>query len=156
MIQINMAMPKNCRECPLFESRYHFHGCHAKPESINDMDMWNCVTSDRPSWCPLIEIPPHGRLIDGDVLNDMINRSYPMTDRFDVHNGYAIVQEMITLLPIIIEADDGHFTEEEQEVIQNAIRKRSVPTGISINSIIADNSFQNGNNHSKGDDDGTS
>lgn len=52
-----------------------------------------------------VYVPPHGRLIDADALNDMINRSYPMTDRVDVHNGYAIVQEMMKQLPTIIEAE---------------------------------------------------
>lgn len=60
-----MEMPKSCSECPLFESKYHYHGCHAVPKSFNDMDMWNFV-GDRPSWCPLIELPPHGRLIVED------------------------------------------------------------------------------------------
>ena len=50
-----MEMPQNCNGCPLFESKYHFHGCLAKPKSINNMDMWNFV-DDRPTWCPLIEV----------------------------------------------------------------------------------------------------
>ena len=54
-----------------------------------------------------VELPSHGDLIDRDALNDMINRSYPMTDRVDVHNGYAICQELIKMLPIIIEAEGG-------------------------------------------------
>jgi len=69
-----MKMPKNCNGCPLFESKYHFHGCLAKPESINNMDMWNFV-DDRPTWCPLIEVPPHGRLIDADALRASIRES---------------------------------------------------------------------------------
>lgn len=66
-----MAMPKNCTDCLLFESTYHLHGCHAVPKSFEDMDMWNFV-GDRPSWCPLIEVPPHGRLIDGDWLYRLV------------------------------------------------------------------------------------
>ena len=55
-----------------------------------------------------MDVPDHGRLIDADALNDMINRSYPMTDRVDIHNGYAICQEMMKALPTIIPADkDG-------------------------------------------------
>lgn len=63
-----MEMPKNCYDCPLFESIYHLHGCHAVPKSFDDMDMWNFVGDDRPLWCPLVSVPPHGRLIDADAL----------------------------------------------------------------------------------------
>lgn len=55
-----------------------------------------------------------GRLIDADALNDMINRSYPMTDRIDVHNGYAICQEMIKQLPTIEERKRGEWIEENR------------------------------------------
>lgn len=81
-----MEMPKNCHECPLL---YATSLCDGSKD------------------CPLILVPPHGRLIDADALNNMINWSYPMTDRIDVHNGYAICQEMIKLLPTIIEAEEG-------------------------------------------------
>lgn len=65
----DMKIPKNCMDCPLFESLYHYHGCHAKPESFNDRDMWNFAVGDRPSWCSLAEVPaPHGRLIDADAF----------------------------------------------------------------------------------------
>ena len=83
-------LPNNCGACPL-----RLAWCRERIYMVN-----------RPERCPLIPIPPHGRLIDADALNDMINRSYPMTDRVDVHNGYAICQEMIKQLPTIIEADD--------------------------------------------------
>lgn len=72
-----MAMPKNCMDCPLFESKYHFHGCHAVPKSFKDIDMWNFV-GDRPSWCPLVELPPHGRLIDADALCDGLVSNHPV------------------------------------------------------------------------------
>lgn len=51
-----MEMPKNCEECLFFESKYCYHGCLAKPESINNMDMWDFEVGSRPpSWCPLTE-----------------------------------------------------------------------------------------------------
>ena len=53
----NMAMPKNCKDCIfcvndwcVINSRLH----RTKEETTNV--------------CPLIEIPPHGRLIDADAL----------------------------------------------------------------------------------------
>lgn len=44
----NMAMPKNCTGCPI---------CCGLPYQHRD------VKGRRPD-CPLIELPPHGRLID--------------------------------------------------------------------------------------------
>lgn len=91
-----MEMPKNCVDCPLFEDKYHFHGCHAVPKSFDDMDMWDFV-GDRPSWCPLIEVPPHGRLIDADALM----KSVP-----NFGFGYrGIMQGVIEVAPTIIEAE---------------------------------------------------
>ena len=99
-----MKMPKKCAECPFFiksnSPKYPFVDC----KIIGRLgSVFNCIGI--PVDCPLVELPPHGRLIDADALNDMINRSYPMTDRIDVHNGYAICQEMIKLLPTVIEAE---------------------------------------------------
>lgn len=93
-----MKMPKYCNEC-VFEL-----------DGICTLNTDTTCTYEpvtRAADCPLVELPAqHGRLIDADVLNDMINRSYPMTDRVDVHNGYAICQEMIKQLPTIIEAEE--------------------------------------------------
>ena len=94
VIVVGIKMPKDCTEC-----RFAYDGmCLANWGRKSKIDVTN--------YCPLIELPAqHGRLIDVDALNDMINRSYPMTDRIDVHNGYAICQEMIKQLPTIIEAE---------------------------------------------------
>lgn len=56
-----MEIPKNCTEC-----RFACDGwCYAKePTEPNSKSL---ATGTRPSWCPLIEIPPHGRLIDADA-----------------------------------------------------------------------------------------
>ena len=88
-------MPTSCAEC-LNVGLWNVFECH-----LDDVEQ-----GKRPD-CPLIEIPDkHGRLIDADALNDLINKSYPMTDRVDVHNGYAICQIMIKGLPTVIEADE--------------------------------------------------
>ena len=55
-----MEMPALCQECDL----YIDGACYAKGyrdyQSIMDMS--------KPDDCPLIEVPPHGRLIDADKL----------------------------------------------------------------------------------------
>ena len=96
-----MEMPDNCLECPL-ETDYGTCGYYSLfVEAGHDSEVWK-----RRDDCPLVEVPPHGRLIDADALNDLINKSYPMTDRVDVHNGYAICQIMIKDLPTVIEAEE--------------------------------------------------
>ena len=54
-----MEMPRKCRECKFRVLDY----CLAKEQKTE-------VYEDEiiPSWCPLIEIPPHGRLIDADEV----------------------------------------------------------------------------------------
>ena len=49
----NMEMPKNCHECPLLYVT-----------SICDGSMP----------CPLVTVPPHGRLIDADALEKDIDK----------------------------------------------------------------------------------
>lgn len=101
-----MNMPKNCHECQLFESKYHCHGCHAVPKSFNDMDMWNFV-GDRPSWCPLIELPPHGRLIDAKVFRNSCYKHYSdfIDGKIDGKTALLNIEKEIIDAPTIIEAE---------------------------------------------------
>ena len=55
-----MEMPKNCQECGL----YIEGACYAK----GYRDYRSIMDTAKPDDCPLIELPPHGRLIDVDVL----------------------------------------------------------------------------------------
>lgn len=52
-----MEMPKNCYSCWLG------HKC-PKYEAL----LWNEISKERKADCPLVPIPPHGRLIDADKL----------------------------------------------------------------------------------------
>lgn len=70
----NMEMPKDCPMCPLshWDFAGEFRGCKAvngkryametEPEYFD--------SNYRPPWCPLVELPPHGRLIDADEFLD--------------------------------------------------------------------------------------
>jgi len=70
----NMEMPKNCFDC-----MFHWHGdgttyCLAQSK-MHDLHhiKWQCKGYEeqmkyREPTCPLISVPPHGRLIDGDAL----------------------------------------------------------------------------------------
>ena len=64
-----MAMPKNCLYCPMshWNKLDEITGCEIvigkKYVDKSDTGFWQ---EDRPKWCPLVEIPKHGRLIDDD------------------------------------------------------------------------------------------
>ena len=55
-----MVMPENCWDCPLCDSKW----CYAKAMPLEN----GLTTAGRQEGCPLIELPPHGRLIDADQL----------------------------------------------------------------------------------------
>ena len=55
-----MEMPQRCKECDL----YIDGACYAK----GYRDYRSIMDMSKPADCPLIEVPPHGRLIDADAL----------------------------------------------------------------------------------------
>ena len=64
-----MRMPKNCIKCPM-----QFGGmCYVMPADVDESRVAPTVEEawkqGKPDWCPLVEIPEHGRLIDADALN---------------------------------------------------------------------------------------
>ena len=56
-----MGMPKNCDECPCY---YETEGAWRNECEVLRKEY--TASENRPSWCPLIELPPHGDLIDRD------------------------------------------------------------------------------------------
>ena len=59
----SMEMPKNCKECAL----YIDGACYGK----GYRDYRSIMDTAKPDDCPLIELPPHGRLADLDkMIND--------------------------------------------------------------------------------------
>lgn len=65
-------MPQDCPMCPMahFDAAGLFRGCEIVPGKKHAMqDPLYAQSNCRPGWCPLIEIPAHGRLIDADALN---------------------------------------------------------------------------------------
>ena len=65
-------MPECCMNCPLSVSvNFGLVCCPIStilPDSKLFDDDGNAL--EKPSWCPIIEVPPHGRLIDADELKD--------------------------------------------------------------------------------------
>lgn len=64
-----MEMPKNCGECPfIFTSWGIEYYCHLAESSTSA----EYVGREKMTNCPLIELPPHGRLIDADKLKSRL------------------------------------------------------------------------------------
>lgn len=81
-----MKMPRHCGEC-----------------GIEWCDRWKqliiagmSIAKTRPRDCPLIELPPHGRLIDADALMPDAQHK----GKYDVVNAYDIATA-----PTILEAE---------------------------------------------------
>lgn len=95
-----MEMPKSCDECRImvFEDTNCvpelFCGCPivfmAHPQGVGH----------RPDYCPLVEVPKHGRLIDADCCNGYFYEH--MSDDMMIAAMNAINE-----MPTIIESEDG-------------------------------------------------
>lgn len=96
----DMAIPKNCGECPCYYDGY----CHGMQYREEDEDYravsYREYDKKRRDNCPLIELPPHGDLIDADEFYKDINESILLTDGFkDAFNLWFDEQ------PTIIESE---------------------------------------------------
>ena len=77
-----MEMPKNCRTCPMLFDGHSYRWCNITGESLGIEETDN----GRDEYCPLIELPPHGRLGDLDALYAEIsngNKAYNGIDGYD-------------------------------------------------------------------------
>ena len=95
-----MKMPKDCTEC-----RFAYDGrCLANYGRKSKIDITN--------YCPLIELPPHGDLIDRDAF---MKKDVPINGYWDENDGrfhyypptYMQAVDDIRAAPTIIEAEEG-------------------------------------------------
>lgn len=93
----DMEMPQSCDDCRLNNGV----SCYAVPEYTEDGVVGR--TDDRPDWCPLIFIPPHGDLIDRDPFIKFIKTHWDSYDQWFV--------DQLEARPTVITAD----TAEEGE-----------------------------------------
>ena len=92
-----MEMPKNCMSCPFPAVGVDAYYCHCPTQDGKEYDFKYADTI--PDTCPLIELPPHGRLGDLDKLN--IHDISPV-DGFCV---MGVTEEDIGLAETVIEAE---------------------------------------------------
>jgi hypothetical protein len=104
-----MEMPNNCQDCP-FEDTYDGYNCRIVEKSAN----WGL--EGRPSWCPLIEVPPHGDLIG---RNPLIDIAMHLRNRAKDEHTKRVIGSVIRYIaeaPTIIQA-----SEEVYNVCTNAL-----------------------------------
>lgn len=101
-----MEMPKSCDECRIMEFEDTncvpelFYGCpivfKAHPQGVGY----------RPDYCPLVEVPPHGRLIDADALENEIQMRLLECNKYgnQFQKPYEVMRT-IALAPAIIESE---------------------------------------------------
>lgn len=94
----DMEMPKGCFDCP-FERDYAFICSltnketrkHRKVHVVNEYEAM-------PEWCPLVEVPPHGRLIDADKLNgDLIKEKTRMAELAHISEDFKYMAQAFGL-----------------------------------------------------------
>lgn len=96
-------MPSCCMFCPISNAT----GCGLMnpPVIMTTREM----LAGRPDWCPLVEIPAHGRLIDADALathdNEDFDKSFAKDDA-TVQWMHLFIQNRIAYAPTIIPAED--------------------------------------------------
>ena len=82
----NMEMPRNCEYCPIYDEDYC--QCRLEPTYEAHWTRENC--------CPLVELPSHGRLVDGDKLLAVHNPN----ENWD----YMVLECIIRNAPTVVEA----------------------------------------------------
>ena len=78
-----MEMPQNCDKCR-FQSAFKLY-CDAMPYNF----CGNTDDIERPDWCPLIELPPHGRLIAEKTITEI---RYHDADGYHIVNGEQLCE----------------------------------------------------------------
>ena len=112
-----MEMPKRCYDCPLYRSGNKISNTYSYC-SISNSKVERFKIS-RPEDCPLIELQPHGRLIDADALTKVFDlaQESAVKDKRDYasafYSGTAMctewwcVEDMVETAPTIVEAEEG-------------------------------------------------
>ena len=94
-----MEMPKNCDSCPCY---YETEGAWRNECEVLQREHY--ITNERPDWCPLVPVPPHGRLIDADALATKMRGVVFRGEEKDVlHHNMQVFLDA----PTIIEAEEG-------------------------------------------------
>lgn len=101
-----MEMPTSCIECPCCRhdnwNGETAHQCNVSFITFGAEDE-NWIYNTRPNWCPLAELPPHGRLGDLDALKAQYK--YGEADSEDEKVWMMNIRRAIANAPTVIEAE---------------------------------------------------
>ena len=97
---VPMEKPKRCGLCPCFHAEHPMH-CQAV-KAHKDKRIIAPYGAPIPDWCPLIELPPHGRLIDADKLK---SRLVLDNDSNELQRISADILKWIDIQETVIEAE---------------------------------------------------
>ena len=105
-----MDIPTSCDKCRFcvngFTDTVPMYECAVQSyENVSVLVESNGEPFDfRPDWCPLVELPPHGRLIDADKLLEKAYWDY--NEATHDYNNIKVVSEYdIDDAPTVIEAE---------------------------------------------------
>jgi hypothetical protein len=95
-----MEMPENCALCPM----WYAGNCLTATEAII------CEYDKRPQDCPLVQVPPHGRLIDAGELRELYeeweNDKEAGIDIDKCHVPVPVIRQNIDDAPTVIPAEE--------------------------------------------------
>lgn len=116
-------LPDDCFACPCMRhdvrENAHAYRCNVTLEKVDDVP-----PDERPEWCPLVEIQPHGGLVDRNVLiNEYRDRSAKCLawkekaeEEGDMASAARAEQGQVTFLEAgLILMDTPVVVEEEEE-----------------------------------------
>ena len=107
-----MEMPESC-PCKLVGVGYDLY-CSFTSGIPSRMREYRecCEKKTRPNWCPIVEVPPHGRLIEAEPLIDYCKRFIEAYDYSKLFQDHARRHELLNMVgeiasaPTIIEAEE--------------------------------------------------
>lgn len=108
-----MEMPHSCDDCRLKSSYVYAVRTEECSYYRRSVDPYVSI-GKRPDWCPLVEVPPHGRLVDESWLKKaMITtlealKKNPKMDGQEMHliAAFDTLGKMVDDAPTIIEREE--------------------------------------------------
>lgn len=107
---VKMDTPNRCCDCPMC---YDYILCRLAGKEFGEIECVEIVAD----WCPLIKIPPHGRLIDADALHKLFEDQWHYLQVLDWNENPTAearqsgvnwcINTMHDSAPTIIEAEEG-------------------------------------------------
>lgn len=96
-----MEMPKNCDDCPL---NYDSIDCMVADNALREKGGGDFLFDhERHPNCPLVPVPPHGRLIDADDVFRVLTSYYHHSTDFQ----HEALKESLARVSTIIPAEES-------------------------------------------------